>query len=812
MKKLLIILSLFISLNSFGQVFINSSGGIQPSGAYAGYYGTYIQGATKVVYDTIARNAIPTYYRDTLTFMVYTKLDSSYWILSGGTANSNFKKISQFSSVPPTATIKGSGSIGNIAYFNGTTQLGSTNNLSIDTPSWTTYYYIGKTTKNNYIPLSTDPSPPSTGVSFYSKTGNGFTEPYYIDSLGNSSRLSTVGASSKNTGTGISPLTPVCLDSTSSIAKAKGSNPRYAPFAISLDSIPNNGYGRIVYNGGIVSGLPLSIYNAGQNVYLGDNGGISPNPSTLYPAIKLGVVTSNTLGSMLVAIGNVPKDSINAATYLTGNSPTITSSKVPLTYWNGTNHVGYTNGVTVDTACGNVAANTFYSGFSNVAASGTQITLTVLSIPNYYITGSGGQVVQLPNATTLPNGCNFSFNNNQSSGAITVNNNSGTTVLSIPSGGYAYVVLVSNGSSAGTWDYHFSAPSAVSWSTNTFNLGAASITNASWNGSVIGSNKGGAGSVNGILKADGSGNVSAATAGTDYQAPISAGTDITIASNVVSADTTTGATKLATQGYVTRNSSSGGLTGTIAQGQIAYGAGSNKISGTANITVDTTNNQGLKIGTGTLTSTANPAYINLGGTYSNSAGNNLKLILNSAAGSMNSGFGLSAGSIDYSSYSAHSFYCNGTLSTTISSSGISMPSTATFGSSGSTLNLSGANGYQLVTTAGQVKVVIPTSLGDFSVQGNLNLNTTGDKIKIATGTNASVGTATFGTGGTVTLTNTCITSSSKVFIMLTTVGGTTYGVYQQSTTGTSSMVINSLTTLGAANTADTSTFNYWIIN
>ena len=205
---------------------------------------------------------------------------------------------------------------------------------------------------------------------------------------------------------------------------------------------------------------------------------------------------------------------------ITGNSPTITSSKVPLTYWNGTNHIGYTNGATVDTACGNVAANTFYSGFSTVSASGTQITLTVLSIPNYLITGSGGQVIKLPDATTLPSGTIFTFNNNQTSGTITVNNNSNTLVTTIPAGGYASLVLNSNSIAAGSWDWHFSAPSAVQWSTNTFNLGNASITNATWNASVIGSNKGGAGSVTGILKADGSGNVSAATAGTDYQAPI----------------------------------------------------------------------------------------------------------------------------------------------------------------------------------------------------------------------------------------------------------------------------------------------------
>ena len=193
---------MLLAFASKSQVAIVGSGGIAPTGGYAGYYATYLQGATKVVYDTTARNAIASYLRDTLTFMVYTKSDSSYWILSGGTANSNYKKVSQFSSVAPTATIKGSGVIGNVAYFNGTTQLGSTNNLSIDTPSGTTYYYIGKTTKNNYIPLSTDPSNPSVGISVYSKTNNGFTEPYYIDSLGNSSRLSTVGASSKNTGTG----------------------------------------------------------------------------------------------------------------------------------------------------------------------------------------------------------------------------------------------------------------------------------------------------------------------------------------------------------------------------------------------------------------------------------------------------------------------------------------------------------------------------------------------------------------------------------------------------------------------------------
>jgi hypothetical protein len=48
----------------------------------------------------------------------------------------------------------------------------------------------------------------------------------------------------------------------------------------------------------------------------------------------------------------------------------------------------------------------------------------------------------------------------------------------------------------------------------------ATLTNKTWNGAVIGSIYGGAGTVSGILKANGSGTVSAAVAGTDYQAAL----------------------------------------------------------------------------------------------------------------------------------------------------------------------------------------------------------------------------------------------------------------------------------------------------
>jgi len=150
------------------------------------------------------------------------------------------------------------------------------------------------------------------------------------------------------------------------------------------------------------------------------------------------------------------------------------------------------NSVVLRDANNNITANAYFNGFTSVAASGTQITLTVASTPVYLVTGSGGQTIQLPNATTLPNGTIFSFNNNQSSGAITVNNNSGTSVASVPSGGYVTVVLNSNASAAGSWDRHDQSPANVSWSTNTLDY-AGSITSATWNGTPVAVNRGGTG-------------------------------------------------------------------------------------------------------------------------------------------------------------------------------------------------------------------------------------------------------------------------------------------------------------------------------
>jgi hypothetical protein len=103
------------------------------------------------------------------------------------------------------------------------------------------------------------------------------------------------------------------------------------------------------------------------------------------------------------------------------------------------------------------------------------------------------------------------------------------------------------------------------------------------------------------------------------------------------------------------------------------------------------------------------------------------------------------------------------------------------------------------------RLTIATS-GESQFVGNINLTTAGNKIKIATGTNASLGTATL-SSGTVTVSTTAVTSSSKIY--LTHAGGSVANaglLYVGTIVNGTSFVINS------ANASDNDTVNWWIIN
>jgi hypothetical protein len=214
------------------------------------------------------------------------------------------------------------------------------------------------------------------------------------------------------------------------------------------------------------------------------------------------------------------------------------------------------NSVVLRDASVNISANAISEGFSNVAAAGTTTTLTVASVPNYVVTGSGGQTYQLPDATTLANGANYVFNNNQSSGTIIVKNNSSTTVATVQSGGYVDVILLSNATAAGSWDVHAFAPSNVSWSTNTFDY-AGSFTSGTWNGTAVAINRGGTGQ---------------ATASAAFNAL----SPVTTTGDLIVGNGTNSATRLAigTNGYVLTSNGSTATWSASTGGVTSFSAGS----------------------------------------------------------------------------------------------------------------------------------------------------------------------------------------------------------------------------------------------
>ena len=120
------------------------------------------------------------------------------------------------------------------------------------------------------------------------------------------------------------------------------------------------------------------------------------------------------------------------------------------------------------------------------------------------------------------------------------------------------------------------------------------------------------------------------------------------------------------------------------------------------------------------------------------------------------------------------------------------------------INQTGASSYSThVGAFGFGATTVPTD--KLEVTGNIALLTAGNKLKIATGSGASVGTSTL-VGGTVTVSTTAVTASSKIFYNVATAGGTQGYLSLGTITAGTSFVINS------TSATETSTINWWIIN
>ena len=306
--------------------------------------------------------------------------------------------------------------------------------------------------------------------------------------------------------------------------------------------------GDIIYGGTSGAGTRLGVGTAGQ-VLTVNSGATAPQWTTLS-----GVSVTTFSGG---TTGLTPATATAGAITLAGT----------LAVANGGTGVTSSSGassVVLRDASGNITTNSIFEGYSNVAAAGTTTTLTVSSVPNYVVTGSGGQTFQLPDATTLPNGTNFTFNNNQSSGAITVNNNSATLIVSVPSGSFVDISLLSNSTAAGSWDWHFQAPSNTTWSTNTFTTGAAFSSTQTVQGTRLISTVATGTAPLTVTSTTQVANLNAATAGTATNVTLAAGTG---APNYLTfSATATGNQPLTTNTLLTYNYTNNTITAGISGG------------------------------------------------------------------------------------------------------------------------------------------------------------------------------------------------------------------------------------------------------
>jgi hypothetical protein len=175
----------------------------------------------------------------------------------------------------------------------------------------------------------------------------------------------------------------------------------------------------------------------------------------------------------------------NASALGTVSSGTWNGSTIGVAYGGtGVTASSGANSVMLRDANQNVAVNRLNQSNTSIAAAGGTTALTAASSYSQTLTGTGNQTYTMPDATTLTTGVAFVFNNN-ATGTLTLQDYATGAVGTITSGGAVELVLLSNATTAGTWDVHGYLPEAVTWGTNALNLGTTIITNGTWQGGTI---------------------------------------------------------------------------------------------------------------------------------------------------------------------------------------------------------------------------------------------------------------------------------------------------------------------------------------
>jgi hypothetical protein len=151
------------------------------------------------------------------------------------------------------------------------------------------------------------------------------------------------------------------------------------------------------------------------------------------------------------------------------------------------------NSVVLRDANQNINVNSVTQNLTKTVSAGGTTNLTLASSHFQILTGTQAQTYKLPDATSLPTGSIWVFDNDSTQNLTIVDNASGTVDVVAP-GGYSTVFLEANGTVAGEWGRFGMIPSEVNWGTNSLDLGGSTvITNGTWQGTPIASGYGGTG-------------------------------------------------------------------------------------------------------------------------------------------------------------------------------------------------------------------------------------------------------------------------------------------------------------------------------
>ena len=248
------------------------------------------------------------------------------------------------------------------------------------------------------------------------------------------------------------------------------------------------------------SGTVTAVSVASLNGFAGTSSGGATPALTLTTSIT-GILQGNgtaisaasTTGSGAVVLANTPTlitPVLGAATGtslqlsgLTASQAVVTDASKNLTSLTYTS-VNTGSSLASRDAAGNASFNVVIETETLTVTSGQTIAMTYGSAETQRTSGTSGCTFTLPDATTLITNWTYHFNNN-STAAITVNNYGGSLIVSVPGGGFADVICVSNGVSNGTWDVHnLLASAATSGTSGTSLPGSLTVTGLTTAGPV----------------------------------------------------------------------------------------------------------------------------------------------------------------------------------------------------------------------------------------------------------------------------------------------------------------------------------------